>query len=96
VLPSRPRCRPRGEDVGGPQGYAKLKQILAGPAHEEYEERLGWVDLEPGDKFDPAAFSIEEVNARLSGLQETPEPVPVVVRVQSRAKRKKAARRGRR
>jgi Plasmid pRiA4b ORF-3-like protein len=87
-------CPP--EDVGGPQGYAELKQILADPGHEEYEEHLGWVDLEPGDKFDPAAFSTKEVNARLGGLQETPGPVPVVVRVQPRVKRKKAARKGRR
>jgi hypothetical protein len=57
-------CPP--EDCGGPWGYADLKEVLADPADEEHLERLEWLGLESGDEFDPAEFSVDEVNDRLS------------------------------
>jgi Plasmid pRiA4b ORF-3-like protein len=43
-------------------------EILADPAHEEHEERLEWLGLSSADKFDPAAFDLQEVNSALSAL----------------------------
>jgi Plasmid pRiA4b ORF-3-like protein len=90
-------CPP--EDCGGPWGYAELKAVLADPAHKQHDDRLDWLGLESGDEFDPASFAVDAVdavNARLSGLREAPEPVRTIVRVQPRAKKKKATRKGRR
>jgi hypothetical protein len=53
-------CPP--EDCGGIWGYADLLEVLSDPEHEEYEERLEWL----GGEFDPEAFDLEEVNARLA------------------------------
>jgi hypothetical protein len=69
-------CPP--EDSGGPSRYATLKQA-------------------PGYDFDPAAFSVERVTVRLSQLQAAPDPadaagLATVVRIQPRAKKKKAKR----
>jgi prevent-host-death family protein len=55
-------CPP--EDCGGPWGYAELVEILADPAHEEYEQRLEWV----GGRFDPEAFDVGEINAVLATI----------------------------
>ena len=94
-------CPP--EDCGGRWGYQELKEILADPAHEEHEEMLDWLGLESGDDFDPATFSVDEANRRLSQLQVVPDvppgdaiaarPAPKVVRLQRRVKKTKAKRR---
>ena len=55
-------CPP--EDCGGIWGYADLLEALADPAHEEHEELLEWA----GEDFDPEAFELEAVNARLARL----------------------------
>ena len=52
-------CPP--EDSGGPPGYAELREALADPAHPEHEQMLEWI----GESFDPAWFSVDEVNAAL-------------------------------
>lgn len=52
-------CPP--EDVGGVGGYANFLEAIHDPAHEDHEERLAWI----GGEFDPEAFDLEEVNARL-------------------------------
>jgi hypothetical protein len=52
-------CPP--EDVGGPPGYEEFLQALADPAHPEHEDMTEWID----GAFDPAEFSVAEVNARL-------------------------------
>jgi len=44
------RCPP--EDCGGPHGYAEFLQVIADPAHEDYESTLRWA----GGSFDPEAF----------------------------------------
>ena len=59
-------CPP--EDCGGPWGYENLKEVLADPRHEEHEDLLDWLGLDSGDEFDPAEFSLDEVNARLRPL----------------------------
>ena len=59
-------CPP--EDCGGQWGYENLKEVLADPRHEEHEDMLEWLGLDSGDEFDPAAFSLDEVNARLRPL----------------------------
>jgi hypothetical protein len=87
-------CPP--EDCGGPWGYQELKETIADPVHEDYQSLLDWLGLESGDQFDPAAFSVDEVNARLDGLRSVPQPARTVVRVQARAGKRRAGRRGRR
>jgi len=56
-------CPP--EDCGGAWGYAELKEILADPSHEEHQNMLDWLGLDAGEGFDPKAFSVAGVNARL-------------------------------
>lgn len=56
------------EDCGGVWGYADLKDILADSGHEEHQDMLDWLCLVSADAFDPSAFSIDDVNARLKHL----------------------------
>ena len=65
-LAGKGACPP--EDCGGAWGYASLKEALADPTHEEYEDLLDWLGLDSATDFDPARFSLDEVNARLSQL----------------------------
>jgi len=52
-------CPP--EDCGGVWGYGDILAALAGPSSSAAEELLEWV----GQDFDPEAFSLEIVNARI-------------------------------
>lgn len=52
-------CPP--EDVGGVYGYEHLLEVLAGPDDDEKEEMLDWL----GEEFDPAYFSVADVNEKL-------------------------------
>jgi len=65
-LAGKGACPP--EDCGGPWGYAALKEVIADPSDEEHDERLEWLGLEDPSDFDPAAFDLASVNARLHGL----------------------------
>lgn len=56
-------CPP--EDVGGSRGYEHLLAVLADPSHEEHEHLSGWV----GGPFDPTAFDLALVNARLQAAR---------------------------
>ena len=56
-------CPP--EDCGGYPGYQELKDILADPSNEEYEEMRTWADSQTGGKFDPASFDLTQANARV-------------------------------
>ena len=58
------------EDCGGVWGYAELIDILADPAHPEYEDRLDRLGLDSADEFDPAEFSVDEVNEMLALLAD--------------------------
>ena len=53
-------CPP--EDVGGPPGYEAFLEALADPKHPEHRDLKEWI----GGSFDPTAFSVDEVNERLS------------------------------
>ena len=64
-LAGKVACPP--EDCGGPWGYAGLKETIADPSDEEHERILGWLGLEDPSDFDPAAFDLASVNARLRG-----------------------------
>ena len=60
-------CPP--EDVGGIGGYQELLKALSTAGHPEQDEYLEWLGLAPGEKWDPAFFSIREVNKRMALLQ---------------------------
>jgi hypothetical protein len=64
-LAGKGACPP--EDCGGPWGYAGLKETVADPSDEEHERMLEWLGLEDPADFDPAAFDLASVNARLHG-----------------------------
>jgi len=52
------RCPP--EDVGGISGYRHYLEALADPEDEEHQDKLEW-----RGPFDPEAFSLADVNAKL-------------------------------
>ena len=53
------------EDCGGISGFYDLLEAIRDPAHDQHEEMLEWV----GGDFNPAAFSVDDVNQRLAPLQ---------------------------
>jgi Plasmid pRiA4b ORF-3-like protein len=57
-------CPP--EDAGGYPGYQQLKEILADPSNEEYEEMRAWADSQVHGEFDPASFDLAQASARVS------------------------------
>jgi hypothetical protein len=57
-------CPP--EDAGGYPGYQQLKEILADPSNEEYEEMRAWADSRAHGEFDPASFDLAQASARVS------------------------------
>ena len=56
-------CPP--EDVGGAGGYEEFLEALADPDHPEHADLKEWI----GAPFDPSAFDIDEVNARLNASE---------------------------
>lgn len=67
-LTGRRACPP--EDCGGIGGYQNLLEALADPAHDLHEEMLDWFGLDAANEFDPAQFSKDDVNQRLTKLAE--------------------------
>jgi hypothetical protein len=55
-------CPP--EDCGGISGYGELLEAIARPRSRRHRDLLHWL----GGPFDPDAFSVDEVNARLDLL----------------------------
>ena len=53
------------EDCGGVPGYGNLLEAIADPRHDEHQDMREWL----GGDFDPKAFSVDEINARLALLQ---------------------------
>lgn len=64
LLAGRRACPP--EDVGGIDGYSRLLDILADPAHEEYQEMKTWL----GGDFAPGQFGKEEIGLINTVLEE--------------------------
>lgn len=56
-------CPP--EDCGGIPGFYDLLDAINDPGHDQHEELLDWV----GGDFDPEAFSLDDVNRKLTRLQ---------------------------
>ncbi len=56
------RCPP--EDVGGPWGYADLRQAIDDPKHERHAELKGWI----GDDFDPKTVDAHRRAEELAAL----------------------------
>jgi hypothetical protein len=56
-------CPP--EDVGGVWGYAEFLEAIQNPEHEEHDSMLEWI----GGEFDPEAFDLDAVNARLRSIR---------------------------
>jgi hypothetical protein len=50
------------EDVGGIWGYYEFLEAINDPNHTEHADMLDWI----GRSFDPEAFNLERINARLS------------------------------
>ena len=61
-LKGRRACPPEG--CGSVWAYGDLLEILKDPGNEEYEEMMDWL----GDKFEPEAFDLGNVNRRLKGI----------------------------
>ena len=59
-LAGKKACPP--EDCGGIWGYYDMLDAVGDPKHERHEELLEWL----GDRFDPDAFDLEEVNVILA------------------------------
>ncbi len=70
-------CPP--EDSGGPPGYYDILAVLAGNGPEHRQEILDWLE----EDYDPEAFSVDHVNARLdqlvSGTKGSPNSIAAVV-----------------
>jgi hypothetical protein len=64
-LAGKGACPP--DDCGGAWGYASLKETIADPSDEDHEGALEWLGLEDPSDFDPAAFDLASINARLHG-----------------------------
>jgi len=62
-LAGKRACPP--EDCGGPPGFEHLLAVMANRKHAEYREMLEWL----GERFDPTAFDLAEVNASLRELK---------------------------
>jgi hypothetical protein len=56
-------CPP--EDVGGSSGYEEFLEALADPDHPEHADLKEWI----GRPFDPKAFNLDEINARLNARE---------------------------
>jgi hypothetical protein len=56
-------CPP--EDCGGLPGFEQLLIVMANRKHPDYREMLEWL----GERFDPKAFNLAEVNAELRQLK---------------------------
>jgi hypothetical protein len=63
-LAGRGACPP--EDCGGMYGYYTKLEALRDAEHPEHEEIIDWM----GEDFDPDAFDLEDINARLEWLSE--------------------------
>ncbi len=55
-------CPP--EDVGGVWGYEGFVEAITNPKHPEHQDMLEWAG-----EFDPEAFDLEEINARLKRIR---------------------------
>ena len=62
-LTGRRACPP--EDCGGPWGYADFLEALTDPGHEQHTQLVEWV----GEDFNPAAFELDAVNAKLKKIR---------------------------
>jgi hypothetical protein len=58
-LKGKRACPP--EDVGGIWGYDTFVEAIKNPEHDEHDDYLQWI----GGMFDPEAFDLDAVNARL-------------------------------
>ncbi len=65
-LAGKGACPP--EDCGGVWGYYEMLAALRDPKHPEHDERREWL----GGAFDPDAFDLEDVNARLATWHRHP------------------------
>lgn len=58
-LAGKRACPP--EDCGSTYGYEELLQIIANPEHEEYKEKMEWLEQFGNENFDPEEFDPNSV-----------------------------------
>lgn len=56
-------CPP--EDCGGTPAYEEFLEAISDPKHEDHDDMLTWC----GGSFDPTAFDLDTINARLSEIK---------------------------
>ncbi len=54
LIDGKNACPP--EDCGGLGGYGHLLEVLSNPKHDEYEDMLEWLDMEPEERLDPTKY----------------------------------------
>lgn len=52
-------CPP--EDCGGVYGYQELLQVIANPRHEDYKEKMEWLEEAGYEDYDPEKFDPESI-----------------------------------
>jgi hypothetical protein len=80
-------CPP--EDCGGALGYDRLKEIMANPGGDGYDEMAGWLGA---SSFDPNDFPLASAAAavtRLGSYWSSQRHAATVVRVQPKRKKRK-------
>lgn len=67
------------EDSGGPHGYARLVEALGDPSDGDHDELADWYTFATGEDakaFEPFAFDVDALNARLEALAKRLWPEP--------------------
>lgn len=68
LLKGKGACPP--EDCGGCFGYENLKEILADPKHEDYNDMIEWLGFDEGEFLDVNQFDLKDHQAYMMEIYE--------------------------